>query len=33
MAENGPSKGQNKNFEKQKNAFFSDVPRSTMPKN
>ena len=29
----GPQRAKNPNFEKQKNAFFSHVPRSTMPKN
>ena len=33
MAEKGPSKGQNQNFEKQKIVFFSHVPRITRPKN
>ena len=29
----GPQRAKNQNFEKQKIAFFSHVPRSTMPKN
>ena len=29
----GPQRAKNPNFEKQKIAFFSHVPRSTMPKN
>ena len=29
----GPKRAKNPNFEKQKNAFFFHVPRSTMPKN
>ena len=29
----GPQRVKNPNFEKQKIAFFSHVPRSTMPKN
>ena len=29
----GPQRAKNPNFEKQKNAFFSHVPRITQPKN
>ena len=28
----GPQRAKNQNFEKQKNTFFSHIPRSIMPK-